>query len=395
MKAQGFRRLRSVPVAFVHPERDMMAVVHGDDFVFVGLDEDLDYILKVLEANYELKNRGRLGSGEKDLKQIDMLGRIIKLEADGITWQGDPRHQQLLEDYFGMDSTTKTLSKNGYEDDGQDDDGELTKEEFKSYRMLAARLNYMAQDNPMVQYAAKEVCRAMSRPTAKDFAKIKKVVRFLKGLGAVIWKYKWQCEDESCNITVYVDSDWAGCKETRRSTSGGVIKVGQHVLRTWSSTQPTIATSSGEAELIAMADGASRGLGLRTAMDEMGVKAKLSIVQMCTDSSVAKSFVSTRGLGKMRHLEVKLLWLQECVRRGRLLVGKVSGCTNVADALTKYQCADRLVFLCRPHGILTRPVSGPSGKGRRTEGGCKAIESPASCLNVCSVVACSFESLPV
>ena len=56
------------------------------------------------------------------------------------------------------------------------DDQELTKEEHKEFRMLAARLNFMAQDNPMVQYPAKEVCRAMAKPTEKDFQKIKKTV---------------------------------------------------------------------------------------------------------------------------------------------------------------------------------------------------------------------------
>ncbi len=374
--AYGFKRLKSVPVAFVHPVRDMMAVVHGDDFVFVGVDEDLDSVLEVLKANYELKNRGRLGTGERDVKQIDMLGRIIKLEEGGITWQGDPRHQQLLETYFGMDENTKTLTKNGYDEEGRneaEEDTELTKEEFKAYRMLAARLNYMAQDNPMVQYSAKEVCRSMANPTVKDFAKVKRVVRFLKGLGEVKWEYKWQEEAEFGNIVVYVDSDWAGCRRTRRSTTGGVIKSGLHVLRTWSSTQPTIATSSGEAELIAMADGAARGLGLQTAMKELEVKTKLSIVQMFTDSSVAKSFVATRGLGKMRHLEVKLLWLQECVQKGRLLVGKVSGKSNVADALTKYQGVDRLYDLCAPHGIVPVPAGGPHGTGHGTEGGCKAM----------------------
>jgi len=272
-----------------------------------------------------------------------------------------------------MDATTKVLTKNGYDDEDKDQaetgDVELTKDEFTSYRMLAARLNYMAQDNPLVQYAAKEVCRSMSCPTVKDFMKIKRVVRFLKGLGPVIWKYEWQEENEFGKIVVFVDSDWAGCKKTRRSTTGGVIKSGRHVLRTWSATQPTIATSSGEAELIAMADGAARGLGLRTALDEMGVTTRLSIVQVFTDSSVAKSFVSTRGLGKMRHLEVKLLWLQECVRRARFLVGKVSGKGNVADALTKYQCIDRLRFLCAPHGIVSH-LRGPAGESRWTEGGC-------------------------
>ena len=74
----GFKRLVSCPVAFVHESRDLMGVVHGDDFVFVGLDVDVDFSLGVLQANYELKNRGRLGSGDEDAKVIDMLGRKLR-----------------------------------------------------------------------------------------------------------------------------------------------------------------------------------------------------------------------------------------------------------------------------------------------------------------------------
>ena len=175
--------------------------------------------------------------------------------------------------------------------------------------MLAARLNYMAQDNPWLQFPAKEICRNMANPQAGDFGKIKKVVRFMKGSGEVKFLYEWQSEQEAQEITVIVDSDWAGCKATRKSTSGGVLKVGRHVVRSWSTTQPTIATSSGEAELIAMYEGATRGLGLKSVMLELGFSPQLRMIRVWTDSSVAKSFVATRGLGRMRHLEVKLLWL--------------------------------------------------------------------------------------
>ena len=113
----GFRRMRSVPVAFVHEKLDLMGVVHGDDFVFVGLDEDLDWVLSLLRSRYEVKNRGRLGTGPKDVREIDMLGRIIRVTDDGVSWEGDPRHQDLLEEYFGLDVSSKTLSKNGYADD--------------------------------------------------------------------------------------------------------------------------------------------------------------------------------------------------------------------------------------------------------------------------------------
>ena len=187
--------------------------------------------------------------------------------------------------------------------------------------------------------------------------------------------YAWQNNDEACDITVLVDSDWAGNTETRKSTSGGVLKVGKHVIRTWSSTQTTVATSSGEAELIAMYDGATRGLGMQTVMTEMGLSPQLKMVRISTDSSVAKSFVATRGLGKMRHLEVKFLWLQEIVQMGNVRVEKVSGATNIADALTKYHGIDKLDALCRPHGIVNwrcslGTMSGPGGKNHWAEEGC-------------------------
>ena len=48
-------------------------------------------------------------------------------------------------------------------------------------------------------------------------------------------------------VIAAVDSDWAGCVGTRRSTSGGVMKLGMHTVKTWASTQASVALSSGEA----------------------------------------------------------------------------------------------------------------------------------------------------
>ena len=59
------------------------------------------------------------------------------------------------------------------------------------------------------------------------------------------------------------------------------------------------------------------------------------MIKLGTDSSAAKSFVSRRGLGKMRHLEIRDLWLQAEVEQGRLEVHKVKGDQNPADLMTK------------------------------------------------------------
>ena len=96
LKADGFKRLKSAPVTFVHKGRDMIGVKHGDNFIWEGWDDDFDWALKVLEKEYELKNRGRLGPDPNDARKIHMLGRITEYTDDAVTWSGDPRHQMLL-----------------------------------------------------------------------------------------------------------------------------------------------------------------------------------------------------------------------------------------------------------------------------------------------------------
>ena len=225
--------------------------------------------------------------------------------------------------------------------------------------MLAARLNYMGQDNPSIQFAAKEICRKMACPTVGDFARVKKLVRFVLGVEAVKWEYPWQ--DEVATLKVVVDSDWAGCLETRRSTSGGLVMLGRHPLRTWSATQSVVALSSVEAELYSMTEGASRGLAIQSMLREMCVSVHLVVA---TDSSAAKAFAATRGLGRMRHLEVKDLWLQELVKSGRLSLEKVLGCLNPADAMTKYLDRASLQKQLALGGI-TVVVAGSCGTLRR------------------------------
>ena len=102
------------------------------------------------------------------------------------------------------------------------------------------------------------------------------------------WEYPWQEEEEAKVLRILIDSYWAGCRETRRSTSGGISMLGRHPMKTWSSTQVTVATSSAEAELYSMSEGASRGLGFKTILGELGVEVNLLVIS--TDSAAAKAF---------------------------------------------------------------------------------------------------------
>ena len=84
--------------------------------------------------------------------------------------------------------------------------------------------------------------------------------------------------------------------------------VGKHLVKTWSASQGAYALSSAEAELYGMVEAVTRAKGLVTLSREMGFRELSGVIHLGTDSSAAKSLVCRRGLGKMRHLEIRDLW---------------------------------------------------------------------------------------
>ena len=173
----------------------------------------------------------------------------------------------------------------------------------------------------------------MAKPRKSSWGKLKRLARYLLEAPRLVWRFEGkEAEADIEIIEVYSDSDWAGCLQTRRSTSGGLVTIGGGTLKSWASTQMVVAQSSGEAEYYAMTKAAAEGLGVQALMEDLGWKAK---VRVWVDSSVAKSVASRVGLGKLCQMEVKFLWLQQAVRDGRNAVKKVPGQRNPADVLTK------------------------------------------------------------
>ena len=126
---------------------------------------------------------------------------------------------------------------------------------------------------------------------------------------------------------------------------------GSHCWKAWSSTQGVGALSSAEAEFCTMVEGTQRGKWAVTVATELGVRLGGGGLVLNTDSEAAKSFVCRRGLGRMRHIEVRELWLQEEVRRGKVVVKKVAGVENPADLMTKFLKTAEVVDRLRRMGI--------------------------------------------
>ena len=108
--------------------------------------------------------------------------------------------------------------------------------------------------------------------------------------------------------------------------------IGNHYIKSWSSTQKTIALSSGEAELTALVKTSCEIIGMLQLAADWGLDYEGEVL---VDSSAALGVVARKGAGKLRHVRVGQLWVQEKSENGELTYKKVNGTENPADLMTK------------------------------------------------------------
>ena len=170
----------------------------------------------------------------------------------------------------------------------------------------------------------------MSNPTQQSLAKLKRLTRYLKRerQWRQVFKYGKTVEE----VTTFTDSDWAGCKETRKSSSAGVVMVGEHALKAYTRKPKIIARSSAEAELYAAALGASEVKGIVSLLRDLGYEKK---PVLAIDVKATEHILHRQGIGKLKHKDVAYLWIQDEVRSHRLRVRRVRSENNIADLGTK------------------------------------------------------------
>ena len=327
----GFVQGTASPNLFHHPARDIACSVHGDDFTATGPADALDWYEKAIAEKYEVSVGPRVGPGPGDAKESRALNRVIRWTSDCVEYEADPRQAERLIAECGLEGAQSMVTP-GVRLTGPElaDEQPLPPQLTTAFRGAAARANYLAADRIDAQFACKEVCRSMSRPTTQSWKAMKRVCRFLNGAPRLVYTYPRQ--HATC-IDVYTDTDWAACPKTRKSTSGGCVLLGRHAVKHWSSTQASIALSSAEAEFGGVVRGAGQGLGYQALLKDLGVSVPLRV---WTDSSAAVGICQRQGLGKLRHLDAKTLWVQQAVRTGRVDLRKVHGERTPADLLTKH-----------------------------------------------------------
>ena len=237
------------PASFCSCDGDPKGLCHGDDFCVVARQKQLQTFGKVLEKRFAVKQTGHIGFGVNYEKELKILNRTIKIDVlnDEMTLEADTKlvenavESMKLNGAKGVDSPRVRRTE---EQTAQIENSEkLTSAESTLYRSSVMNLAYVAQDRVDIAEAVKCLTRHMKEPRSRHMQEVKRLGRYLVKNRRCVLTYARQTSDAM--LQVHADPDWAGDLLERQSTTGVIVRRGEHLLRHMSCLQTLVALSSG------------------------------------------------------------------------------------------------------------------------------------------------------
>ena len=349
----GMQRLTGEPNVFKTATGNAFILVYVDDLLFLGESTVVNKLFADIQQQLLLRPTGDLTVGNN----VNLLGRNISDSNKGDYYEislATTYTTELLKEADMLNCNASPAP--GTKATSTDVEQPLTTEEHKAYRRAVGKLQWMTYTRPDISYATKELARSLTQPTTLDQQKLKHLLRYIKRTQHYRFYVRpaVRTMDTTPDLDVFVDSDWAGCATTRKSTSGFVIKFMGSTIHFGSRTQATIALSSAEAELYAINTGATESLHIRNILQE-ALNVKKVNIRIHTDSSSGKSMATRIGSSKKaRHIELKHLFIQQLVQHDLVRIIKINTANNTADIFTKYVATKTLLRHLNDAGLTTQ-----------------------------------------
>ena len=148
--------------------------------------------------------------------------------------------------------------------------------------------------------------------------------------------------------------------------------IGSHFLKGWSRTQNHITMSSAEAELIALVKCSAELLGVRSMVKDWRLELAGTVY---ADSTAALAIANRKGAGKLRHIHISSLWVQDEQDRGDIEYQKVLGAESPADLMTKYLAREKMDGLMAKMSQVR--LEGRAASGLELQGAPSPTSTPA------------------
>ena len=273
MTYQGFRRSPNEPTLYIRNEEGMIVIsLYVDDLLVTGENEKNVEILKnELEKEFDMSSLGEMNY---------FLGVEVMQCSRGIFISQEKYIKDLLKK-FNLDECKPMSTPMSQGDKYKKEDG-TPKVNPTLYRSMIGSLLYVCSSRPDIMHATCVLSRYMQAPSQNHFVGAKRILRYLKGtqdFGV------WYDRQDVMRLRAYSDSDWAGCLDDMKSTSGYLFSLGSGPFSWNAKKQATTAQSTAEAEYIAFSSCENQCIWLRKLLEDLCYPQDGSTIIKCDNTS--------------------------------------------------------------------------------------------------------------
>jgi hypothetical protein len=296
--------------------------IYVDDIIF-GSSNKLfnDEFAKLMTDKFEMSMMGELKF---------FLGFEIR-QLRGGTFINQAKYIQDMLKKFNMDSRVKGAKTPMPTKVTLDLDPSGKEVDQKLYRSMIGSLLYLCASRPDIMLSVGICARYQAAPKESHLMAMKRIFRYLIhtptfGL--------WYPKGSSFELIGYTDSDWAGDKVDRKSTSGTCQLLGRSLVSWSSKKQNCVSLSTAEAEYVSAASGCAQLLWMRQMLKDYGIHCD-KVPLLCDNESAIKIAHNPVQHNKTKHIEIRHHFIRDHVNRGDINLSYVGTNDQLADIFTK------------------------------------------------------------
>ena len=344
----GFTCSKADPSLFTYHKdgKSLVLLLYVDDILLTGSHQPLlTELLQALHKRFAMKDLG---------PPRYFLGIEIEFYSGGLflhqqAYAKDILHQAAMSNCNPMPTPLPLQLDN------------LNSEPFTEptyFRSLAGKLQYLTITRPDIQFAVNFICQRMHSPTISDFGLLKRILRYIKGTITMGFHIR---KDSNLLLSGYCDSDWAGCKETRRSTTGFCTILGKNLISWSAKRQQTVSNSSTEAEYRALTALAKEVTWLSFLLRDLGILQSQPTLLQCDNLSAVYLSTNPALHSRSKHFDTDYHYIREQVALGLIETRHIPATLQLADIFTKSLPRRPFIDLRGKLGVADSPT--PSLRG--------------------------------
>lgn len=344
----GFVRSENEPTLYVKRSKQfgfLIVCVYVDDMIYLGSSQKLiEEFKSSMTKEFEMTDLGKLQY---------FLGLEVIQAKDGVFISQKKYAKDLLHRFHMHNAKPAATPMNTSEKLRHEDGTEAADASY--YRSLVGGLNYLTHTRPDIMHSVSVLSRYMHSPTMQHLGAAKRVLRYI---GGTIEHGIWYAQSAECKLFGFSDSDWAGCLDDRRSTSGHTFILGSGAISWSSKKQDIVALSSSEAEYVAVNSAACQMVWLRRVLSEVGYKQEQATEIFCDNKATIAMTKNPAYHSRTKHIDIRFHYIRSLVASKEVELKFCTTNDQTADILTKALSFDKHTYFRQKLGVCSFEARG-------------------------------------